>query len=394
MNQRTGELMKLFAVCDPGLEPFLEQEMTGLGLRPLRAVNGTADTEGGVVCEGNLPDLCRANLWLRTASRILMRLGEFFALRFVELRRKAHNLPWEQYVTAGQPVSIRVTSHASKLYVKRTIAEQVRLAIADRLGEEPRPAALREEEEEKETQLLIVRLVRNECTISVDASGEHLHRRGYRQAVAKAPLRETLAAGMLLASGWDGSSPLLDPFCGSGTIPIEAALLALHIPPGLRRHFQFQDWPGFEQTVWEGVVRDAESRRTTMVPPIIGSDRDAGAIQFARANAERAGVDGHIDFTPRSISDIAPPSGPGWIVTNPPYGVRTSGSKDLRNLYDRLGEVLRTMCPGWCVAMLATDDHLLSRTRLTFEKGISLNNGGIRVKLARGIVPRRSPRAE
>ena len=375
--------MKLFAVCDPGLEPFLAQEMTELRLLPEGSVPGTGRyKEGGIAFEGNLSDLCRANLWLRTASRVLVRLGEFRAVRFVELRRKTHHLPWEDFLAQGQPVTLRVTSHASKLYVKNMIAKQIRLGIADRLGGAPPPAGTAEHA----GHLVVVRFNQNTSTISVDSSGEHLHRRGYRLATAKAPLRETLAAAMVLASHWDISSPLLDPFCGSGTIPIEAGLLALGIPPGRSRRFQFQEWPTYDHSAWETILHAADSHRTITTPPIIGSDRDNGAIKSARENAERAGVAEYIEFTRRSISDVVPLPGPGWIVTNPPYGVRTRVNKDLRNLYDRFGDLLHFRFSGWHVAMLGTDDRLLTRTRLIFEQGISLNSGGIRVKLARGVV--------
>ena len=188
-----------------------------------------------------------------------------------------------------------------------------------------------------------------------------------------------------MASGWDRQSPLLDPFCGSGTIPIEAALMALGIPPGANRRFAFMDWPGYDPELWQG-VKDAVKRPETEIPPIMGSDRDAGAIRMAQANAERAGVAEQIQFENHALSNIHPPRKAGWVVTNPPYGERISKGADLRNLYAQFGNVLRQHCPGWQVAVLSNDQMLLGQMHLDLDTSLSLRNGGIRVKLARGKI--------
>lgn len=238
--------------------------------------------------------------------------------------------------------------------------------------------------------MVVVQLSYNHCIVSVDSSGELLHRRGYRQAVAKAPLRETLAAALLLAAPWDTTVPLLDPFCGSGTVPIEAALLALRVPSGRHRRFAFMDWPGFDEKRWAALLAEAQASVRDELPPgcqIIASDRDAGAVRMAQENAARAGVAQHIQFTCQAVSAIRPPAAAsGWIITNPPYGVRVSSNKDLRNLYAQLGNVLRARCPGWRVAILCNDQVLLAQTRLTLDTSFSLLNGGIKVRLARGNV--------
>jgi putative N6-adenine-specific DNA methylase len=192
---------------------------------------------------------------------------------------------------------------------------------------------------------------------------------------------------MLIASGWDSASPLLDPFCGSGTIAIEAARMALGIPPGRDRRFAFMDWPGFDRARWEYVLGETARGASGDVPIIMASDRDAGAIRMARANAERSGVADRIRFERLSVSEISPPAGPGWVVTNPPWGVRTDNGKDLRDLYARLGDVLRERCPGWRVAILSGDKRLLDRTRLELDSSLALVDGGLRVRLARGVVP-------
>jgi putative N6-adenine-specific DNA methylase len=282
------------------------------------------------------------------------------------------------------------------------VAERVVGAIEDRLGR-PSPYRTRGGDDETtknlktpEAQLIVVRLVRDKCTISVDSSGAPLHQRGYRLATAKAPLRETLAAGMLFASGWDVASPLLDPFCGSGTVAIEAAMMARNIPPGRARRFAFMDWPNFDAALWQSFLENVEThddsprseaeRGRASLPLIIASDRDAGAIEAAKANAARAGVADGIEFSRRAVSAIEPPSQLGWIVTNPPYGVRASENKDLRNLYAQFGNVLRARCPGWRVAMLSGSAQLTKSVGLDFDEGLPLVNGGLKVKLMRARI--------
>jgi putative N6-adenine-specific DNA methylase len=236
-------------------------------------------------------------------------------------------------------------------------------------------------------------VLRDEVTISADASGTLLHLRGYRQAVAKAPLRETLAAAMLLGAGWRGDSPLLDPMCGSGTIPIEAALLARNVAPGLAaasrepRAFAFTAWPGHDAAAWERAVAEAQGAILPAAPvPVAGSDRDAGAVEAARANAERAGVAGGVDFAVRPVSAMEPPAGPGLLICNPPYGVRVGESDALRNLYAALGRTARARCPGWTVALLAAERKLEGQVGIPFTEAFRTSNGGIPVHLVVGRV--------
>ena len=384
--------MDFFAVTAPGLEEVAAVELRGLGLGapPGEKAAGSltrlpGEEGGGVAFRGTLDDLYHANLHLRTASRVLVRMGEFYADHFAELRKKAAALPWERFVRPGQAVEISATCHKSRLYHSGAVTERVVAAVGDRLGKLPRlPQG--EAGEGLLPQRFVVRLARDVCTISADSSGELLHRRGYRLETAKAPLRETLAAAMLLAGGWERSAPLLDPFCGSGTIAIEAALLALGLPPGRNRRFAFMDWPGYDPARWQTHLDAARAGEQGARPVVQASDRDAGAIAIAQANAERAGVREAIEFTRRALSAIEPPPGPGWVVTNPPYGVRVSAGKDLRDLYAQVGNVLRAKTPGWHVAILCSDPRLLGQTGLKLDTSFSTVNGGITVRLARGIV--------
>ena len=383
----TGQY-RLFAVCANGFEPFTRQELARLGLvvssAPAQIIQPQPQDEetGGIEFSGGIEVLYRANLHLRTASRVLLRFGEFHAAAFSELRRKTKVLPWELYLSPGQPVAIRVTCRKSRLYHSAAVAREIATAIGDKLGTKPELLPF---SEELETQLIIARLVDDECTLSIDTSGALLHRRGYRLATAKAPIRETLAAAMLLASGWDAKSPLLDPFCGSGTIPIEAGLMARGIPPGGVRRFAFMDWPEFDLSLWESLLAESQRQLRTALPKIQASDRDAGAIRMAQANAERAGVAENIEFTCRAVSAVEP-AGTGWVVTNPPYGLRVRSSHDLRNLYAQFGKVLRMKCPGWQVAILCSEMSLLNTIGMKLDTSISWVNGGIQVRLGRGVV--------
>jgi len=446
---------KIFVACAPGLEIITAQEIRSLGFLPTNvaaaAVLGGVNaakldyTDGGVEtiisstnnsdsdANTHLEAVYRLNLFLRTASRVLVRLGEFYAAAFSELRKKAGRLEWEAYLSPGQSVALRVTCHKSRLYHSDAIAERVLGAITDRMGSPVPLARFNENASNTLPQLVVVRLLHDHVTISIDSSGEHMHRRGYRLAAAKAPLRETLAAGVLLASGWDRVSPLLDPFCGSGTIPIEAALLAKDLAPGRLRRFAFMDWPGFDQDryerllvnscqsarehevysrkvyndkAWDWPSGDSLNDRDTKAlgmapaapvsdhvagaydkaPTILSSDRDAGAIAMAEANASRAGISDSIEFSCLAVSAVEPPAGSGWVITNPPYGLRVSAQKDLRNLYAQFGKVLRMKCPGWRYAILCNDERLFSNSGLRPKAHLSFENGGVPVKLYCGTV--------
>jgi putative N6-adenine-specific DNA methylase len=223
-------------------------------------------------------------------------------------------------------------------------------------------------------------VVRDEFEISADSSGELLHMRGYRQAIGKAPIRETLAAALLLAADWNGDTPLIDPFCGSGTIPIEAALIARRIAPGINRSFAIITWPGVDLAHWQTMFRDARAQELPRSPvALVGSDRDKGAIVASRANAERAGVTGDVEFTQRAVSAIESPGGGGLLATNPPYGVRASPKADMRNLYAQLGNVVRKYLPGWRVALYSAHARLTAETQLETRELFRTTNGGLKV---------------
>jgi putative N6-adenine-specific DNA methylase len=382
MSESSQEL-SLFAVTAPGLEPLAAAELAELGVR------GEVEA-GGVAWRGDAESLYRANLELRTASRVLVRIAEFRARTFFELERHARRVPWGRYVAAGRAVRVSATCHKSKLYHEGAVAERM-LAAAERGAGAVAAAAGGEEEEGREEQLFLVRFVHDRAVVSVDASGALLHLRGYRQAVAKAPLRETLAAALLRASRWDPGAPLVDPMCGAGTIPIEGALVARRIAPGLAasdrepRRYAFLEWPDFEESAWTRVVDRARERILPAPPSAIrGSDRDAGAVEAARSNAERAGVAEDVEFEVAPLSALRPPPGPGWLVTNPPYGVRVGESAGLRDLYAALGRLARRDLSGWTLALLSADRRLEGQVGVEWMEVLRTRNGGIPVRVIVG----------
>jgi putative N6-adenine-specific DNA methylase len=385
--------LELFAAAAPGVAGILARELTALGLRP-----GTVRGEG-VTFQGGLDAVRRANMELRTASRVLVRLGSFSARTFAELERHAAKLDWRPYVSPGSTATFRVTARKCRLYHTGAIAERLarsagvllHSAAADDSGaQRPDPADDGWDQhtaaaDDSGAQRFVVRGVRDEWLVSADSSGEHLHRRGYRLATARAPIRETLAAAALLASDWDRRSPLLDPFCGSGTICIEAALLALNRPPGATRGFAFTRWPcyGMEPLTTLPAPATTGFEGETIIR---GSDRDAGAVEAARGNAERAGVAATIGFARQSISELDPPASSGWLVTNPPYGVRVGESGSLRDLYARFGAVVRERCPGWTVLFFSADRQLERATGLRLEAVLHTESGGLPIRLLRAAV--------
>ncbi|MFL5606240.1 MAG: class I SAM-dependent RNA methyltransferase, partial [Gemmatimonadaceae bacterium] len=340
--------------------------------------------------QGDLRSVLLANAALRITSRVVVRLASFEARSFAELERHARQVPWARVVAAGGAVRFRVTCKKSKLYHSDAVAERFADALTRavpgvRVGG---VGSTEDDGPDDEAQLFVVRMLRDRCTVSADTSGSLLHRRGYRLATAKAPLRETLAAALIAGSGWDAASPLVDPFCGSGTIPVEAALMARGIAPGVLRTFAAERWPGVSRTLGARVRGElAERARPGAAGVIAGFDRDAGAISAAVANAERAGVSADVTLAVRSLSAAAFPTGSrGWVVTNPPYGVRVGEADQVRDLWAQLGHVLRARARGWRVALLSPDPALERQLRIPLRVAAATSNGGIPVRIVVGEV--------
>ena len=371
--------------CPPGLETMVGHEMTALGVTP-KGVE-----PGGLGARVDVRTLYALNLHLSCASRVSVRLGRFHASEFWELEKRAERLAWHAWLPKGSTIGFRVTSRKSKLYHNDAIAERLGALIAAWVPGVSIALPIPDDEETHDprltthTQLFLVRLVNDEVTISVDASGELLYRRGWRQETAKAPLRETLAAAMLTASGWDGTTPLHDPFCGAGTIVIEAARRLRKIPAGWDRSFAFERWPTFDAAAWTAVRAEAEGAMVAGTKvSLVGSDRDAGAIRAAGANARRAGVAKEVKFAEADIRDL-PPAARTHIVTNPPYGVRVGEGMDMTPLYGALGRL--ASAPGTSVTFLSPDHELTKATRLTCRTAWRTTNGGIPIECLTNSLP-------
>ena len=358
--------LRAAAICPPGLESICRAELAALGCRPRPA--GPGVVEFGA----NARQVYGANVWLRTASRVLVRVATFRATDFYHLQEHAASVDWDRWLPAGHAPKFRISTNDSKLYHTK--------AIAQRLHQVSAPPSIGEPE-----QLFVVRIDRNTVTLSADSSGEALHRRPWRTETGPAPLRPNLAAALVLAADWDPTSDLVDPFCGAGTIGIEAALLARGLPPGGEREFAFHRWPTFEPGSWASVVASIGTSvdRATEAGdpgPILLADRDETAVAAARANAERAGVVDGIEFANQVISHLKARPGPGLLVTNPPYGRRV-GRDELTGLYGRLGAVARERLPGHHLAVLTTDTGLARAADRRLRSRLRLANGGLGVEL-------------
>lgn len=383
---RKAPRWEAFAVAAPGLEALVAAELADLGVRQAEVV------DGGVEFPATDATLFRANLELRIASRILVRLASFRVVSFAELERRARTIPWERVMAPGTVVTLRVTCRKSRLYHSGAVAQRLMRDLSERMSATASTGA-DVDDEGGAGQLIVVRLDHDRCTVSADSSGAHLHLRGYRTAVTEAPMRETLAAAVVRASGWDLRSPFVDPFCGSGTIPIEAAMLAARIPPGRSRRFRFEEWPGIDTAEWERLRHpDRVAGKRGGEPIVAGTDRSAAALRAAEANAVRADVADRLQFDRIPVHALAPPedAATGWVVTNPPYGVRLADRAEARRLLQDLGAVLRDRFTGWHVGVLTTDPGVSAALGFPMREVFQSTNGGIRVRFVSGRVPPRT----
>jgi putative N6-adenine-specific DNA methylase len=384
-----------FAVVAPGLEEAARREVAALpDATDVRTV------DGGVEWRGPPATGARANLWSRVATRVLARAGDVQAREFGKLRRGLARLPWAAFVPPGATVAVRATTTRCRLYHTGAIAETVVAGVGDAVrGVRAYQAPARDEGAEGDgaddaaavepaTTTIYVRGVGDRFTFSVDASGELLHRRGARTEVGAAPLRETLAAGVLALAGWTPAEPLCDPMCGAGTFPIEAAALALGRAPGLARGFATARWPLFAQhpEIQRALVEEAGARAAAAPPTpdalvIAGSDRDPKLVESARRNAERAGVAAHVTFGCADLGDARAPAASGLVVVNPPYGRRLGDPRHVERSYRDLGRTLRARFPKWRAAVLAPARLPAKTLGLPVTATFPLVNGGLRVTL-------------
>lgn len=364
----TNALFDMFLVATPGLESPLAEEARAAGFGDARII------DGGVTFPGTWPDVWRANLVLRGPTRILARVASFRAMHLAQLDKRARKVDWASLLRPDISVHVEAACKRSRIYHAGAAAQRVAKAISETIGA---PIA------EDATLRVMVRIEDDLVTISLDTTGESLHKRGFKEAVSKAPMRETMAAMFLRQCGYTSIEPVLDPMCGSGTFPIEAAEIALGLHPGRNRSFAFEHLPGFDKAAWTS-LRNATSPSSTALS-FYGSDRDAGAIRMATENAARAGVDAVARFQQKSIEDLTPPEGPpGLVIVNPPYGTRIGNKGPLISLHRTLGTVLKTRFQGWRVGIVTADKQLAQATGLSFEPmQPPVLHGGIRIALYR-----------
>lgn len=365
---------RCFAPCPRGLEHVLEQELTHLGIQ----VSGR--TEGGVAFLGSLETLYRANLESRMASRILQEIAHVPYRDEQDVYAAAFALPWPQWFSSSRTIKVKVSARQCPLKSLDFITLRVKDAVCDKFMKVQcaRPSV--------NTQRPDIRidafLDATHLTMYLDTSGEPLFKRGFRQSTVDAPLRENLAAGILNLAGWNGTTPLLDPLCGGGTIPLEAAMMARRIAPGLGRHFAFEHLSDFDHSLWKTVLKQAEAKRLPDCPaPIFASDRDPRAVQIAGEHFCRAGVNHDIALTREDLFEMTPPQEPGTLIMNPPYGVRLGTQSDLDEFYPRLGTWLKTRCVGWRVYLLTGDLRAPKLIGLAPSKRMPLFNGALECRL-------------
>ena len=369
MSSNTAKF-EIFLGTAPGLEPFLLAEAQRVGFADPVAIRG------GVTFIGNWHDVWQANLTLRGASKVLVRFGDIRAFHLAQLDKRARKFPWGQLLTKEAYVKVEVvTNRKSKIYHAGAAVERIERAIAEELGA-PIAASVTDAD-----VIIKVRNDDNNLTLSVDSSGEGLHKRGHKQAMGKAPLRETMAALALYACGFDGQEAVIDPMCGSGTFIIEAAEIARNHMAGRARKFAFERFQSYDADAIAGIKADWKTRETPH--QFFGSDRNVNVVGFANVNAERAGVADICHFAPTPLDKVQPPDvAPGLVMVNPPYGARIGKKKDLFGLYASFGEVIQSRFKGWRVGMITADEQLARATKLKWTTiSPPIAHGGLRVKL-------------
>ena len=374
-----------FATTPKGMESLLAAELRRLGAASVR------ETRAGVAFEGDLTIAYRSCLWSRLANRILLPLSRFTAETPEALYAGVRAIDWDGHLAADASLAIDFTASQSKITHSHYGALKAKDAIVDQLRE--RHGCRPDVKRERPAVRINIYLHRDEATLSLDLSGESLHRRGYRSEAMAAPMKENLAAAILLRAGWPevakAGGPLLDPLCGSGTLLIEGALMAADIAPGLgREYFGFLGWRGHDAALWQTLQEEAATRRDAglaHLPAIIGYDADRGAVRAAHDNIARAGLSAHIHVERRELGDCTPPSGKhatsGLVVSNPPYGERLGELSELQYLYGHLGERLKTHFGGWRAAIFTANPELGKRMGLRARKIYSLYNGALECKL-------------
>ena len=382
----TGREHAFFAVTLPSLESLCEQELLALpGDRRVIKVE-----KGGVSFRGRVHDAYAANLHLRTTGRILMRIDQFRATAFRQMEKQVLDFPWELYIHAGQAFDLKVTSRRSRLIHTAAIAQRFEAGITRRLSRHP--GLVFREDSHPAVQTIVVRGLNDRYTVSLDASGAPLYKRGLKTGGGKAPLRETFAAAALYLAGFTPDGILADPMCGAGTFALEAALIASRTPPGWYRDFAFMGWPCFRPGRWKHLRRTAAQLiRIPQSPVIFASDSDPTAAGNLQAIAAKSGLDSAMQIRQQDFFALSPPErgrATGTIALNPPYGVRLKASVGTDRLYAEIGHQLTTRYHGWNLALILPRQYLLNH--LPFQVNtMAFTHGGLDLTLATGKIKKR-----
>lgn len=371
--------IELIATTTFGLEAIAKRELEDLGYKDIKVENGK------VIFWASEEDIPRANLWLRTADRILVRLGEFKALSFEELFDKTKELPWDEWIEENGNFVVEGKSINSKLYSISDSQRIVEKAIVEKLKTKYK----RDWFEKTGAKYTIeVSILKDMASLTIDTSGEGLHKRGYRDRAGDAPIKETLAAAMILLSYWNKDRVLLDPFCGSGTIPIEAALIGRNIAPGLDRNFAAEEWPRIKKEYWSHARKEAFALIDNDTKlQILACDTDKRSILRARDNAANLGLEEDISFFMKDMRDVDIPTDYGVVITNPPYGERIGEKEEINQLYRDFGEKYGSL-KTWSIYLITSEEEFENLYGAKADRKRKLYNGRIKVDYYQYYGPR------
>lgn len=371
--------IELIATSTFGLEAVVKREVLKLGYSDVAVENGK------ITFKAEEKDIPRVNLWLRTADRVLLKMGEFKAVTFEELFQGTKALPWDEWITEDGEFTVEGKSVDSKLFSISDCQAIVKKAVVEKLKGKYHTEWFKETGAKFTIQ---VSMLKDIATLTIDTSGEGLHKRGYRINSVEAALKQTFAAGLVQLSYWNPDRVLMDPFCGSGTIPIEAAMIGKNIAPGIQRSFASEEWPRVKKEYWkEAKVEAKKAILQDKKLHIIASDIDKEAVKISRGNAYEFGLDDCITFIERDARDIAPKEKYGVIICNPPYGERLGSVKEAEQLYTDIGRTFRQL-DTWSVYILSSNEHFERFYGKNADKKRKLYNGRIRVDYYQYYGPR------
>ncbi len=376
-----GKTQTFFAATSPGLENICLQELKNLKLN----VETGPISPGGVEFTGRLKDCYLANLHLRTANRILMRITEFKATNFTQLEKKIRQIPWELYFSENSSITVYTSCKNSRLYHNDAISERIKNNINLYLDQN-NPI----ENNRYLPQKIFVRVINDRFSISIDSSGELLHKRGIKKNVGKAPMRETIAAAALMMAQFNPAEPLIDPMCGSGTFSIEAALISQEIPPGyLKKDFAFMGWPSFKENQWNYLKKEAEKHFSNRKKiSIFASDLNSAPCNILRQNIDKYIPLKIIEVEQKNFFNAPAPlktKSKGLVIINPPYGVRLGSRKQSKMLIERIADKLKKDYQGWKLALFIPDRSMVNRLPFNLTPHI-LNHGGVKLTFVTGVI--------